>query len=471
MTSHLNFYLNFFRKHLYFLIGWTGLVVATVGLVTLCGMPRRYQAITSLLVGSVKTDSLTTSLLGKASALIGPVVGVRTSEATFMDILVSRRVMERIAQRFDLVRFYEVEDMEEALEALRKDTKVERTESGLIRVTVTLPGSPRLRHLRDLWNSEGAIQRDKQIRELVARVANGYVDELRRYTREANLDWARRSRRFIEKRAAQVKVDLLKAEAQLERFRKENRTVAPQEEFKSQIQTITQLSAKKLDAEADLQGTMAQIEEVQRRIQMQAEKPLELPVTNPFIDTWRKDLIELESELALASQDMAEEHPEIIKLKARIAEKKNLIDGEVRRILASVKSGLAPDLATLESHRIFAEVSLAALSKALSQYENQLERLPVQIKTLTELEREAKIQETLYSTLMAELQNARIEEERESVQFEVLDQAVPPQKKCSPRLLKNLALAAFLSFFVACLIAFLRSVPTPSEAGKDGAIL
>jgi uncharacterized protein involved in exopolysaccharide biosynthesis len=90
------------------------------------------------------------------------------------------------------------------------------------------------------------------------------------------------------------------------------------------------------------------------------------------------------------------------------------------------------------------------------------------MKTLTELARETKIQETLYTTLMSELQGARIEEEREAVQFEVLDRAVPPMKKSGPSLIKNLAVAAFLAFLVALMIAFLRSSMPRTRLGIEG---
>ncbi|HXF93582.1 MAG TPA: Wzz/FepE/Etk N-terminal domain-containing protein [Nitrospiraceae bacterium] len=70
------------------------------------------------------------------------------------------------------------------------------------------------------------------------------------------------------------------------------------------------------------------------------------------------------------------------------------------------------------------------------------------------LMRELKVQETLYTLLTSQLEQAKLQEARDTPTVQVLDPAVPAEKKSRPRVTLNVLLAGVLSLFVGIFLAF-----------------
>ncbi len=72
------------------------------------------------------------------------------------------------------------------------------------------------------------------------------------------------------------------------------------------------------------------------------------------------------------------------------------------------------------------------------------------------LQRDALIQNKLFTLLTQQLEQARIEEARDETAFQLLDKAVPAEEKAKPRRALIVALVAVASTFIGALVAFLR---------------
>ncbi|GFE58596.1 Wzz/FepE/Etk N-terminal domain-containing protein [Geobacter sp. AOG1] len=68
--------------------------------------------------------------------------------------------------------------------------------------------------------------------------------------------------------------------------------------------------------------------------------------------------------------------------------------------------------------------------------------------------RDVKYNETLYELLAKQYEIAKIDEARDAAIIQVLDKALPPEKKVKPNRLNLIATTAFMSFFLAILAAF-----------------
>ncbi len=68
--------------------------------------------------------------------------------------------------------------------------------------------------------------------------------------------------------------------------------------------------------------------------------------------------------------------------------------------------------------------------------------------------RELKVQETLYTLLTSQYEQAKITEARDTPTVQVLDPAIPADRHSSPRILLNVSLAAVSGFCIALLIAY-----------------
>lgn len=70
------------------------------------------------------------------------------------------------------------------------------------------------------------------------------------------------------------------------------------------------------------------------------------------------------------------------------------------------------------------------------------------------LKRNVKVQEEIYITLKKQLELAKIEEQEKRPSIEIIERAAPPLTKSKPRTKMNVILAAFVSFFLFCGLAF-----------------
>ncbi len=68
--------------------------------------------------------------------------------------------------------------------------------------------------------------------------------------------------------------------------------------------------------------------------------------------------------------------------------------------------------------------------------------------------REVKVQETLYTLLASQLEQARLAEARDTPTVQVLDPAIPAEKKSRPSIRLNMMIAGVLALFVGIFLAF-----------------
>lgn len=82
--------------------------------------------------------------------------------------------------------------------------------------------------------------------------------------------------------------------------------------------------------------------------------------------------------------------------------------------------------------------------------------LPALGMRLARLMREAKIQENVFELLTGQYELAKIEEAKDVNTIQVLDPAVPPDKKSRPKRRLIVIITTFMGFFFAVLLVFFR---------------
>ena len=85
--------------------------------------------------------------------------------------------------------------------------------------------------------------------------------------------------------------------------------------------------------------------------------------------------------------------------------------------------------------------------------------------------RELKYHESLYDFLGKQLEAARIDESKNAVMVQVVDKAVPAERKSSPKRLLIIAVTAIATFLLSCLgvliwEAIRRKQQDPNEAAR-----
>ena len=227
--------------------------------------------------------------------------------------------------------------------------------------------------------------------KLAADIANGYVTNLDRLFAKLGTTDASRQRAFITDRLEKTEKALRQAEDTLRRFQENNKAIVVQEQAKSAVEEAARVKGAIVAGEAQLEFLRTYATD-----------------SNPQVVAQRRQLEEMKRQLAQMQYGLGMELP---------SESRN--PGQPRK----------------EFHVPFA-------------------KMPEVSMEYIRLVRDVKVQETVHNLLMAQFEQAKINEARDMPTVQLLDKAVPAERKSKPRTTLNMAIAGALSLFVGIFLAF-----------------
>ena len=224
-------------------------------------LPQWYSATALLLPPPDESTRGGLSQLTEIATYTGGVrlPGLVTPNDVYARMLRSRRVADKIIEKFNLMERYQATNATALYLVLGQRTGVGVTEEGLLSISVE--------------------DRDPKV---AADMTSAYVDELIQLNRELLSSTARQKREFIEARLNEIKGQLDSARQSLEKFQLENRTV-----------------------NLDEQASMALNQAVQLKVE-QASLELEINMNLKVLGENHPSLIEKRQRLSLINQQLAE---------------------------------------------------------------------------------------------------------------------------------------------------------------------
>jgi uncharacterized protein involved in exopolysaccharide biosynthesis len=226
--------------------------------------------------------------------------------------------------------------------------------------------------------------------KMAADIANFYVENLDRLNTSLNVTDAGRSRRFLEARVSQAEQGLREAEEKLRGYQSQSGAVVLEGQAKAAIEGMARLEGQIQAAEVQLRN----------------------------LETFSTS-----------------RNPDVIRLKESI--------DEMRRQLKQMEYG-----------RESAARRRAGGGGAAADFAVPLGTIPETGIQLARLLRDTKLQETVFTLLVQQLEQMKIAEAKDTPTVRVLDQAVPPEWKSRPSVSKNTALAGLVSLLAALPLAF-----------------
>lgn len=232
-------------------------------------LPNWYTSCASIFPPEEETQGfgLASSILGggMAGALSSYKMALpafATPSDLYASILRSRVVSEGVVKKHDFQEVYGVGSFEKTLNILASHLNVTVEPEGIIRVSFE----------------------DKDP-ELAASVVNSFIEELNRVNHEVLLLRATATRRFIEERLTQTKIELAKAEEDYRAFQEEHKAISLDDQMRAMINNLAELKKQLVLAEIEL-GVLkrsflpthtkvrqqeAKIEEIKRQINLLGE--------------------------------------------------------------------------------------------------------------------------------------------------------------------------------------------------------
>jgi uncharacterized protein involved in exopolysaccharide biosynthesis len=344
---------------------------AVVALVYSLLLPVYYKAETRILPPQDKGSNLAAQLMGQAGGLIalaGGAAGGKSQGELFVAMTKSRTVLDRMVDRFDLMKLYKGKYREDARKNLVGSLTVrEDRKSGIISLMVE--------------------DRDPK---RAADMANAFVEELKSLAGGLAISEAGERRMFFEDQLRQTKVSLASAEEEVKGFQQRTGMIQVDAQARAIIEGIARLRA----------GI--------------AVKEVEAKVLRSFATAQNPDLQRVEEEIRAL----------------RI---------ELEKVETSKGHGIDP---LMPSGRV-PEVGTEYLRKL----------------------RQLKYNETIFELLSKQYELAKLDEAKDAVVIQVIDRAVPPERKSRPHKAPIVLLATVAMFLLSAFIVLLLEHPW-KKSGK-----
>jgi uncharacterized protein involved in exopolysaccharide biosynthesis len=344
---------------------------AAVALVVSLLLPVYYKAETSILPPQDKGSNLAAQMMGQAGGLIalaGGAAGVKSQGELFVAMTKSRTVLDRMVDRFDLMKLYQGKYREDARMNLVGSIKVqEDRKSGIISLTVE--------------------DRDPK---RAADMANAFIEELKSLAGGLAISEAGQRRMFFEDQLRQTKVSLASAEEEVKAFQQRTGMFQVDAQARAIIEGIARLRA----------GI--------------AVKEVEAKVLRSFATAQNPDL-------------------------QRVEEEVRALRIELEKVETSKGYGIDP---LMPSGRV-PEVGTEYLRKL----------------------RQLKYNETIFELLSKQYELAKLDEAKDAVVIQVIDRAVPPERKSGPHRTQIVLLAMVTALFLSVFIVLLLEHPW-KKSGK-----
>jgi len=282
------------NKNLFDLIktiwGWNRYIIINIIVITFLSLiislilPKTYRSSSVLMPPTFESGS---SVLGNLTDLpFNNFLSPPTDETmSFIAILKSRTVMENVIRKFDLIEFYESQDIEETIEKLSDNINIEVEEEGTIRISVMVSTS---------WFHPDKEEETAKL--LSSKMANYFVEQLMMINLKLKSEKATKNREFIEKRYYQNIEYLSNAENRLKAFQEEHNTIALPEQTTAIIHVATELVSQ-----ISISKVKKSISEVKLSILEES-----LPYDHPEIKLLETEIKLFETELSGLIQQLEE---------------------------------------------------------------------------------------------------------------------------------------------------------------------
>ncbi|HIE05738.1 MAG TPA: hypothetical protein EYP58_02950, partial [bacterium (Candidatus Stahlbacteria)] len=256
---------------------------------------------------------------------------------------------------------------------------------------------------------------------LAARISNAYANSYLDYTLNYMRREARSSKEFIEKQIENVGKKLDQAETKLKTYKESTGIFILDESANQLIGDIAQLEANRAEAyvsrresEAKLENLNSELEDKSRTFgsyRLAARAPG--LSNNPRIQALKKRLSDLELERSELLKTYPKEDQQVKKVDEQITRTRQEIDGAVEKALSvgpsatdPVYQNLVSQLIQTEATRNALEAKISAFDREINRLNRRLSKLPETEVRLAQLQRNAKVNEEIYTMLLNKREEA-----------------------------------------------------------------
>lgn len=284
------------------------------------------------------------------------------------------------------------------------------------------------------------------------------------------------ARDFIDQQLPEVEARVSKAEANLRKFKNQNRIASLEEETTANIDSLSLVSNQIDEVQADLENVNARYSRLKTQLNMSWQEASAVSALSQSLAVQRvlEQLQEVKVVLAQRRNYLSENSPQVITLKEQEADLSSLLDRQIAQTLGQDKQAIVSEinilsLGDLKQEQIAEftnlglekeglEKQLTTLENTYESYKQKSDSLPKLQEQERELERRVTAAQSTYETLLAKLQETRIAEQQNIGNVRIVSEADIPEDPVGPKRKMMVAGAGIVATFLAIATAFLLDI-------------
>jgi succinoglycan biosynthesis transport protein ExoP len=276
-----------------------------------------------------------------------------------------------------------------------------------------------------------------------ANIVNTLMEVYMQTNVNMNQDEAREAREFISQQLPPVQEEVFRAEQALRSFKEKNQVLDLEEEFRTAVLEQAELNRKITVLESELSGVNALAESLQTQAGFDLEEAIAINTLSqsPVLIGILTELENVESELVNERKRFKDQNPRIIALKQKRDSLNAALQEQVELVLGSqavVPEGLlqVPQgqknnqlerFIANEIQRVELTRQLDSLYASRRNYEQRSQNLPQLEQEQQELQRKVQVAQVTYETLLKNLEEVQVAENKSTNNARVIEEAVVPE--------------------------------------------
>lgn len=398
-------------------------------------LPKSYQSTTLV---RVKSGSSSMSGYAAMAAGFGIDIGGSSSGSpeSYIELMKSREVLEPIIAELDIP----------------DEDKEKLTAEGFAKKNLEVTNIKKT----DLITIAAYGKTPEEAQMISQGVADNFLALMTKLNKEDNSSVLK----FLDERMKIAKEEMETAENKLQAYQQEHKIYAPDEQAKAIIANLNNYDTTIAQLQAQSEGDSAKLAGVTSQLEQQNASLLEYNVSdNTNIGNIRESIVNKRVELVGLQQQFTDEHPDVIKAKEELNSLERSLSDEIAKAVNSQSVTLSPVQSNLLKDKISTEVqisvnnaSLEALKAKQAEAQESIATLSADSVEYMRLERNAKITGQVYTSLVQNYEQTRIQEAKDSMDIQIIDAADLPKEDMPAKPNKKLVVA--IGFVLGIMISF-----------------
>lgn len=399
-------------------------------------LPKSYQSTTLVRVKSGSSSAMAGYAAMAAGFGIDIGGGSSASPESYIELMKSREVLNPIIEKVDLT------DDE------REKMRTEDFFKNYLEITNTKK--------TDLITIAAYGKTPEEAQMISQGVADNFLALMTKLNKEDNST----TLKFLDERMKIAKEEMETAENKLQAYQQEHKIYAPDEQAKAIIANLNNYDTTIAQLQAQSEGDSAKLAGVTSQLEQQNASLLEYNVSdNTNIGNIRESIVNKRVELVGLQQQFTDEHPDVIKAKEELNSLEKSLSDEIVKAVNSQSVTLSPVQSSLLKDKISTEVqisvnnaSLEALKAKQAEAQESIATLSADTVEYMRLSREANITGQVYTSLVQNYEQTRIQEAKDSMDIQIIDAADLPKEDMPAKPNKKIIVA--IGFVLGIMISF-----------------